>query len=98
MTMTAIELMAEIDKQRSRDMSQADFAKFLGIHKSHYSRLLSGEREPTISFIKKVNARLPHLWPEIQKYLTGLAENLADKQANMPLRDARKAIDEGGAV
>lgn len=98
--MTAIELMALVDKDReARGMSRAGYAAYLGIHKSNYTRLLSGERQPSNKFLDKLAHRVPALWPDIEAYIKGIATELAASiSSDMTLRAARKAIDKGGAV
>lgn len=94
---TADELMILVEVDRAaRGLSGAGYATFLGISKGYYSRLVGGQRRPSISFCTILKTKLPELRQHIDLYITGLTERGACRSTNQALRGQNNGIDRGG--
>lgn len=96
--MTDVELMRLVEKDRAaRGLTQAAYARYLGINKSTYTRLLAGERGLSNEFLDKLAKKVPSLWPDIEALIRARADALASTiSTGMTLRGARNGLNAVG--
>jgi hypothetical protein len=94
---TASELLELVDKDReARGMSHTGYAIFLGISKTYWTRLRTGQRRPTPTVIKAIKARIPELRQKCDDFTIGLTDPCGHKSTNQALRGQKNGITKGG--